>query len=95
MAHPATAPIPLAHRGEEVMTNQLEENPAMPEIRYFFSARVQEPGTFWRSGKSYSLHGTLTANRPIDIPDIQRLVRNKQNVSDKADIIILAFNTLP
>jgi hypothetical protein len=21
MAHPATAPIPLAHRGEEVMTN--------------------------------------------------------------------------
>ena len=77
------------------MTNQLEENPAMPEIRYFFSARVQEPSTFWRSGEIYLVHGTLTANSPIDIPDIQILVRNKQNVSDKADIIILAFNTLP
>ena len=77
------------------MTNQLEENPAMPEIRYFFYAQVREPGTFWRSGESYSLDGTLTANRQIDIPDIHRHMRNKLNVSDKADIIILAFNTLP
>ena len=77
------------------MTNQLEENPAMPEIRYFFSARVQEPSTFGSFGEIYLVHGTLTANSPIDIPDIQRRVRNNQNVSDKADIIILAFNTLP
>jgi hypothetical protein len=95
MAHPATAPIPLAHCGEEVMANQLEENPAMPKIRYFFSAKVQDPGSFWRLGSELLIHGTLTTGRSIDISDIQGLIRKKQNISDKADIIILAFNTLP
>lgn len=77
------------------MTNQLEENPAMPEIRYFFSAKVQEPSTFWRSGSTRLISGTLTANWPITTEDVDRFLRKNQNGSDKATIVILAFNTIP
>lgn len=77
------------------MANQPDENPAMPEIRYFFSARIREPRTFWRSDSTRLISGTLTANQPIDTDVVRGLIRNERNVSDKADIIMLAFNTIP